>query len=102
MNKATINKSRRTMPLQTSQRSVSKVKATDITAHVASDPSLCVDLTSTFRQDSLLIAKRRQQTVPLNVRVDPPAEDSSPFNQEEEEEKEEEEEEKEFMELCNY
>ena len=84
MKKATINKSRPTMPLQTSQRSVSKVKATDITAHVASDPSLCVDLTTTFRQDSLLISKRRQ-AAPVNV--DPPAEDSSPkIKQEEQQE----------------
>ena len=89
MNKASINKSRPTMPLQTSQRSVSKVKATEITAHVASDPSLCVDLTTTFRQDSLLISKRRQKA-PVNV--DPPADDSSPKIQQEEEEEEEEEE----------
>ena len=88
MNKATINKSRPTTPLQTSQRSVSKVKATDITTHVASDPSLCVDLTTTFRQDSLLISKRRQ-TAPVNV--DPPADGSSPKIKQEEEEEEEEE-----------
>ena len=92
MNKATTNKSKPTMPSQTSQKSESKAKATDITVHVTSDSSLCVDLTSTFRHDSLLIAKRRQQTVPVNVRVDPPADDSSPFNQEEEEKEEEEEE----------
>ena len=88
MNKASINKSRPTTPLQTSQRSVSKVKATDITTHVASDPSLCVDLTTTFRQDSLLISKRRQ-TAPVNV--DPPADDSSPKIKQEEEEEEEKE-----------
>ena len=84
MNIGTTIKSSRTMPSPTSQISVSKVKATDITAHVASDPSLCVDLTTTFRQDSLLISKRRQ-AAPVNV--DPPAEDSSPkIKQEEEEE----------------
>ena len=84
MNEATINKSRPTMSSQTAQRSTSKVKATDITAHVPSDSSLCVDgvdLTTTFRRDSLLIAKRQHTA---------PAEDSSPKIKQEDKEEEEE------------
>ena len=71
------------MSSQIAQRSTSKVKATDITAHVASDSSLCVDLTTTLRRDSLLITKRQHTT---------PAVDSSPMIKQEDKEEEEEEE----------